>query len=485
LTLYAQWSANVYEVTYNGNADDAAGAVAGNEATYDESYTTSQNGFTRPGWTFSGWNTEADGTGASHAAGGAFTYQTAGDTAFYAQWTANTYTVKYDGLAGANPGSIADKTGVYWNGTAQDLTPEAPAKTGYVFTGWKVTKRGNDSVADGAVFLAADSPAYHALVGGADDAIESVTLTARWEARTVNVTYNANGGAGLADEDTSGPYGGTLTAPAADPVKDGYTFEGWYASAGFAGSKWIFGVSGTALTIANGVIGADDGPTLTLYAKWIDIPSTVYTVLEEFGTFKGAGAFSAKIDADYVKFVQLLYNGREVAPSNYTITQGSTVITLHENYLKSFANGVHWFVAVFTDGASENIRLVVEVKDSQKPVTDNDKEDGKNTSGKNTSTDNNHDSDEDEDEVAQDDAVPGGGGAEEPSVNDNAADQDEAPAEDNVVASVDEPVSDSANVPAVKDNGSGLAWWVVPLIIALGIILAAVIAIIARRRKRA
>jgi hypothetical protein len=90
-----------------------------------------------------------------------------------------------------------------------------------------------------------------------------------------------------------------------------------------------------------------------------DTRSVLYPVIEHFDTFMGVGISDAKIQADHTKFVRLLYKGVEVDSKNYTVTQGSTVITLKESYLKTFANGTHWFIAEYTDGISENIRLVV------------------------------------------------------------------------------------------------------------------------------
>jgi uncharacterized repeat protein (TIGR02543 family) len=43
------------------------------------------------GYTFSGWNTKADGTGTAYQAGGTFTMGSA-DVTLYAKWTAATTT---------------------------------------------------------------------------------------------------------------------------------------------------------------------------------------------------------------------------------------------------------------------------------------------------------------------------------------------------------------------------------------------------------
>ena len=62
----ANWNANTYTVTYNGNGGLYNGSSTwSNTATYDENYTiySNDNFFIRTGYTFVGWNTEADGSG--------------------------------------------------------------------------------------------------------------------------------------------------------------------------------------------------------------------------------------------------------------------------------------------------------------------------------------------------------------------------------------------------------------------------------------
>lgn len=87
--------------------------------------------------------------------------------------------------------------------------------------------------------------------------------------------------------------------------------------------------------------------------------AVVYPVMTHFNAYTGSGDRTARIDADHLRFSRLLCDGILVNPSDYSIASGSTIITLSERYLKTLGNGTHWFVAEFTDGKSEGIRLDV------------------------------------------------------------------------------------------------------------------------------
>jgi len=87
-TLYAQWTPDTYTVTYNGNGSTGGSLPADQTKTYDVSLTLQTNSgtLTKGTDTFSGWNTAADGSGTSYAAGASYTANTG--TTLYAKWTA-------------------------------------------------------------------------------------------------------------------------------------------------------------------------------------------------------------------------------------------------------------------------------------------------------------------------------------------------------------------------------------------------------------
>lgn len=81
-TLFAQWVA-LPSVTFSANLGVGADAVQYQSGTAP----LTANTFTREGFTFSGWNTEEDGSGVSYADQANFDFSAGSDT-LYAQWTA-------------------------------------------------------------------------------------------------------------------------------------------------------------------------------------------------------------------------------------------------------------------------------------------------------------------------------------------------------------------------------------------------------------
>jgi uncharacterized repeat protein (TIGR02543 family) len=79
-------SANIatasYVITYNANG--GSGGPSEQAKTYNVNLTLSSSTPTRTGYTFTGWNTAANGSGTSYAAGGTYTANSA--VTLYAQW---------------------------------------------------------------------------------------------------------------------------------------------------------------------------------------------------------------------------------------------------------------------------------------------------------------------------------------------------------------------------------------------------------------
>jgi len=137
VTLYAVWAPVTYQIIYNANG--GAGAMANQTATYGQNIALTGNAFTRAGYTFTGWNTAANGGGTSYANGYAFTpWLLTANLTLYAQWTENaadTYTVTYE--PGAQGTFTAQSTSGLVSGAATPGFAGTPTgNAGWTFTGW-------------------------------------------------------------------------------------------------------------------------------------------------------------------------------------------------------------------------------------------------------------------------------------------------------------------------------------------------------------
>lgn len=145
-TLYAVWKANTYTVSYNANG--GSGQPSNQTKTYGKTLTLSSTKPTRTGYTFVSWNTKADGSGTSYAAGVSYTANAA--VTLYAIWKINTYTVTYN-ANGGTLGSVKTQTKNY--GTALKLTGTA-TRANYTFKGWATSAGGSVAYASGADYTA-------------------------------------------------------------------------------------------------------------------------------------------------------------------------------------------------------------------------------------------------------------------------------------------------------------------------------------------
>lgn len=127
-TLYAQWSANTYAVSYSANG--GTGGPTSQTKTYGVNLTITSYQPTRTGYTFGSWNTKADGSGTTYSSGGTYTANAA--VTLYAQWNVDTYTITFNDNGGA--GGPGTRTKTY--GVALTIPSTTPTRTNYEFLGW-------------------------------------------------------------------------------------------------------------------------------------------------------------------------------------------------------------------------------------------------------------------------------------------------------------------------------------------------------------
>ena len=127
-------SYTVSERSLSYDANGGEGAIDSATGTAGESVTVAENVFTRNNYTFTGWNTQADGMGTAYKPGDSFTL-TDEDTVLYAQWN-KLVTVSFD-LCGHGGANIPSQTFVSGNKASE---PTAPKEDGWVFGGWYTEK---------------------------------------------------------------------------------------------------------------------------------------------------------------------------------------------------------------------------------------------------------------------------------------------------------------------------------------------------------
>lgn len=243
-TLYARWTPISYKVDFNAN--DGSNTMEAQTFLYDAAAgELTANAFTRPGYTFNGWNTKADGSGRSYANRASvrnLTYTANDVITLYAQWKANTYTVRFSTNLGS--GSMEDQTFVY--GETKALTANGFTRDFYTFNGWNTKSNGSGiSYADMAdVSNLTDTP----------NGI--VILYAQWKVNATTVTFDYTANKILVNYGEA--YGQLPTVS-----RIGYTFDGWYTEAS----------GGTKVTETTLVENTGDH---VLYAHWT---ANSYTVV--------------------------------------------------------------------------------------------------------------------------------------------------------------------------------------------------------------
>jgi uncharacterized repeat protein (TIGR02543 family) len=245
-----------FAVSYDGNGADGGTVPDPQTKIAGIALTLAGNSgsLTRSGYTFTGWNTAADGSGTDYAAGASYTVDAA--VTLYAQWTTlPTYTVSYDGN-GADGGTVPDpQTKIA--GIALTLAGNSGSLTraGYTFTGWNT---------------AADGSGTDYAAGASYTVDAAVTLYAQWTTLTTySVSYDGNGadeGSVPVDPNSYSDGAEATILDQNDLARTGYNFAGWTTNPGRTGSSESFAV-GTRVAV--------DSRDRELYAIWVPISLSV------------------------------------------------------------------------------------------------------------------------------------------------------------------------------------------------------------------
>lgn len=215
LTLYAQWTPGQAGLTYDGNGA-TGGKTDPQPGKTDEKINVRDNGFTRDGYMFVTWNTQADCKGKAVDPGDEWTLQ--GSGTLYACWAGTVQTLAYHGN-GATGGNTAVQSGK----TGDELTTNANGFTrdGYTFVRWDTAKDGSGT----AYGEGKNGVSQYTMKPAGND------LYAIWKANPASIVYrNGYPNTTGSTPDTTGSTGDTVTVSQNGFDRPGYTFTGWSTS---------------------------------------------------------------------------------------------------------------------------------------------------------------------------------------------------------------------------------------------------------------
>ncbi|MCR2802295.1 InlB B-repeat-containing protein [Paenibacillus soyae] len=240
MILYAKWTVNTYTVAFdsNGGSDVASQTVPHNGTAVEPTAPI------REGYTFAGWYGDRDLTGQYSFAAGV-----TGNRTLYAKWLINQYVVTFN----SNGGSAIDSQTVNYN--AEAVRPAAPTREGYTLDGWYE----NSELSIPYLF---------------DSAVtKDLTLYAKWTLNSYTVAFDSDGGSETSSQTVL--HNGRALEPD-EPVREGYTFGGWYGDSELS----------TLYTFDSSVTN-----DLTLYAKW-----TIHSYSVTFDSNGGSAVSSQTVN---------------------------------------------------------------------------------------------------------------------------------------------------------------------------------------------
>jgi len=274
-----------YTVTFNVNGGTGTTPTTQTVKAGSSINLPSGSGLSKTGFTFGGWNTKADGTGANFSGGSA--YLPEGDVTLYVKWdtvTVITYSIIYNSNGGT--GTMANSSHTY--DVEKTLNLNTFTRAGYTFDGWAETPDGAVKYTNG-----------QSVKNLSDTAGSTVTLYAKWvDSATVwTVVFETNGGSGVGDaviiKNT------TVSRPSPDPGRIGYIFDNWYSNVELSA---LFNFSSVVLS------------NMTLYAKWNPIS---YTVIYDKNATDAVGTIS---NSNHTYDVNAILNANTFTRTGYTFS---------------------------------------------------------------------------------------------------------------------------------------------------------------------
>jgi uncharacterized repeat protein (TIGR02543 family) len=298
IILYARWTQlPTYKVTYRGNDSTGGTAPAGQTKVKGVDLILAENtgNLVKTGYSFKGWNTQADGKGMDYTEKAKYTADTS--VILFARWIAlPKFTVTYNGNDNSK-GTVPNSQSKFSGDTLiiSDNTGNLE-KTGYTFDGWCTSTDSTGTVyAKGASYIVT----------------ADLFLYVKWKPRSYTVTYNGNKNTkGEAPASQLKEVGEVLVLAAntGNLERTDYIFAGWTTSADGVGTDYTIGAN------------YSDNADLVLYAKWEHRPN----IISYNGNKNTAGMVPESQSKEYDKALVLPDNTGNLERTGYVFDGWST-----------------------------------------------------------------------------------------------------------------------------------------------------------------
>ena len=365
LELTAKWDVNTYTVVFYDNGGN--GNMEYQNFTYNAEQALTANAFTREGYTFAGWATSPDGK-AVYADKGKVKNLTAEDTAIvalYAVWTDNDKVlpvifsqptaVDYGDSITLSCATEGAKINYTIDGVTAEYTDAFPITKDVIITAfatkdgmkdsdmsiasytvktYRVTyrseygtepdkimglKKGDTLTEEQLAGITAGGYTFSGWYNG-ENKIEAgytitcdLELTAKWNANTYTVKFDANGGSGeMANQTFTYDVEQALTANTF--TREGHTFAGWAKS---TDGEIIYSNKGSVKNLT-----AENGDEVTLYAIWNEAGFVYVQGATITGAITANGYTTSKIFKD----------GRTVTVGDFYICDHEVTQAEYETY---------------------------------------------------------------------------------------------------------------------------------------------------------
>ena len=219
----------------------------------------------RAGYTFKGWNTKADGSGASYSAGATVKVFAGTSETLYAQWDEDKQeaTLVFGPNAGTDtvdnmPSDMTDTPKAGETSVAFPIPTTIPTREGYEFKHWNTKDDDSgDTYERGATINVpvGTTGTLYAIWGDKSpdtDLLETKLIYDANAADAVNVDP------AVVTQNVARGENAKFTVTSAEPTRDGYTFTGWSDTA-----------DGAVAYTSGAIVEVEPGDSKTIYAVWV------------------------------------------------------------------------------------------------------------------------------------------------------------------------------------------------------------------------